>query len=232
MWRQARVDILLNHLRTCSLQPDHIKNRAETEHEQRKNQDKTPRANRVAAPSGHGRMQPSMLFVPDPNAPMAPGQPGLHHFPAGVSQQQPTYDQQMFWFDQGSAAGRGEHYSPPGSVGPSDSIGGPTLSRQPSLYSTESDISASSTGTKRRRLASQASHSPTFVPVWSDGQQLAFERGIARITASAGLSLSWVENPEVVAFFQMFLPQGNMPSRGVLTRRIIPQTLEVMQKEV
>ncbi|KAJ7938633.1 hypothetical protein B0H13DRAFT_1460255, partial [Mycena leptocephala] len=67
---------------------------------------------------------------------------------------------------------------------------------------------------------------------WSDAQQTAFDQGIARVTAAAGFSLSWVENPEVVSFFQTFLPQANLPSRGVLTRRLVPQTLSVLQKDL
>ncbi|KAK6978267.1 hypothetical protein R3P38DRAFT_2393789, partial [Favolaschia claudopus] len=67
---------------------------------------------------------------------------------------------------------------------------------------------------------------------WSEGKQASFERGIARITASANFSLNWVENPEVLSFFQEHLPQANLPSRNVLTRRLIPQTLKAMQIEV
>jgi hypothetical protein len=60
----------------------------------------------------------------------------------------------------------------------------------------------------------------------------AFDQGIARVTAAAGFSLSWIENPEVVSFFQMFLPQANLPSRGVLTLRLLSQTLSIMQTDL
>lgn len=180
-------------------------------------------------------MEPGILFPSDSNVPpmpnfpqlptggFYPGQVGSHHF------SQPRNDDQFFYQEPSM----GQSYSPTGSaVGPSDSIsqvGEPSLSRQPSFHSSASDTSASSA---KRRRAHQTSSSQSYIPVWTEGQQAAFERGLARITASAGFALNWVENPEVVAFFQMFMPQATLPSRGVLTRRIIPQTLNVLRKDV
>ncbi|KAK7059585.1 hypothetical protein R3P38DRAFT_2448634, partial [Favolaschia claudopus] len=115
-------------------------------------------------------------------------------------------------------------------VAPSDSISQvgessrhPSLSRQPSFPSSGSEASSASTASKRRRINSNTYYEGPFAP-WSEGKQASFERGIARITASANFSLNWVENPEVLSFFQEHLPQANLPSRNVLTRRLIPQT--------
>ena len=66
---------------------------------------------------------------------------------------------------------------------------------------------------------------------WSVGDQARFENRLARLTASAGFALSWVENPEWELFCQEFIPMANNPSRASLTRRLIPQTLHAMQKE-
>lgn len=57
---------------------------------------------------------------------------------------------------------------------------------------------------------------------WSQTQQKEFEIQIARLTASAGLPLSWVDNPEWIDFVHQFLPAAKSPSRRVLTTRLIP----------
>lgn len=61
---------------------------------------------------------------------------------------------------------------------------------------------------------------------WSLELQEQFEVAIARLTAAAGLPLSWVDNPEWVDFVRQFLPQAKSPSRKVLTTRLIPRAIE------
>jgi hypothetical protein len=58
---------------------------------------------------------------------------------------------------------------------------------------------------------------------WSPELQGVFEVHIARLTASAGLPLSWVDNPEWIDFIHQFLPWAASPSRKVLTTRLIPR---------
>jgi hypothetical protein len=58
--------------------------------------------------------------------------------------------------------------------------------------------------------------------VWPPGFQVLFEQRIARLTVSAGLPLSWVDNPEWIDFVHDFLPAARSPSRKVLTNRLIP----------
>ncbi|KAI0719371.1 ribonuclease H-like domain-containing protein [Cerioporus squamosus] len=59
-------------------------------------------------------------------------------------------------------------------------------------------------------------------PAWDGGRQELFEAFLGRLTASQGWSLSWVENPIWLEFCDTFLPDANIPSRKVLTQRIIP----------
>jgi hypothetical protein len=66
---------------------------------------------------------------------------------------------------------------------------------------------------------------------WSDARQMRFEERMIRLTASAGLLLSWVENPEWLNFCTEFIPQAKSPSRKVLTRRLLPQTLAELQSQ-
>jgi len=52
-----------------------------------------------------------------------------------------------------------------------------------------------------------------------------------RLTASAGLPLSWVENPEWLSFCTEFIPSAKSPSWKVLTRRLLPRTLTEFQSQ-
>jgi hypothetical protein len=65
----------LSHLKSCDLQPANVKAAASEEHDKHKQRDKTPKANRVAPPSGLGPL-PLLSFAPDP---FAPGPSGLLH---------------------------------------------------------------------------------------------------------------------------------------------------------
>lgn len=81
--------------------------------------------------------------------------------------------------------------------------------------------------------ASGKSRANTIIPVpldtWSDARQLCFEEKLVRLTALAGLPLSWVENPEWLSFCTEFIPSAKSPSRKVLTQRLLPRTLREFQ---
>jgi len=51
-------------------------------------------------------------------------------------------------------------------------------------------------------------HTPflAYEPQWLAGEQVMFETAIACLTASAGLLLQWVENPEWLALCEHFIP--------------------------
>ena len=63
-----------------------------------------------------------------------------------------------------------------------------------------------------------------------DNLQRAFEIRITRLTAAAGLPLSWVDNPEWIDFVGQFLPAAKSPSRKVLTNRLIPLVVDEYRK--
>jgi hypothetical protein len=67
---------------------------------------------------------------------------------------------------------------------------------------------------------------PSIGEAWSSDLQEIFEISIARLTAAAGLPLSWVDNPEWIDFIYKFLPWATSPSRKVLTTRLIPRVVE------
>jgi len=65
--------------------------------------------------------------------------------------------------------------------------------------------------------------------LWPPEFQRKFEEKIARLTVSAGLPLSWVDNPEWIDFINDFLPSARSPSRKVLTNRLIPAATKSCQ---
>jgi hypothetical protein len=100
-----------------------------------------------------------------------------------------------------------------------------------------SDMSYSSQASRQSKRArrsdsslSQQAPFPGYEPGWSKGEQAMFETSIARLTASAGLPLRWVENPEWLALCERFMPNAKSPSRKVLTQRLIPATLKTFKQ--
>lgn len=61
---------------------------------------------------------------------------------------------------------------------------------------------------------------------WSDARQRRFESLVARLTASANFSLSWVENPVFHTICDEFIPGAKPPTRKVLTKRLLPSEVE------
>ena len=57
---------------------------------------------------------------------------------------------------------------------------------------------------------------------WNTGRQRLFEEKLSRVTAACGFLLSWVDNPEWIAFCDEFIPAARLPSHNTLSRRIIP----------
>lgn len=67
--------------------------------------------------------------------------------------------------------------------------------------------------------------------IWTTDRQAAFENQLARLTASAGLPLSWVDNPEWIGLCEDFLPAAKSPSWKVLTMRVIPKLVEQLRNQ-
>jgi hypothetical protein len=60
---------------------------------------------------------------------------------------------------------------------------------------------------------------------FTEERQKQFEDMLMRLTASAGLSLNWVTNPEFISFCREFIPEAKVPSWKSLTNRILPHLL-------
>jgi hypothetical protein len=103
------------------------------------------------------------------------------------------------------------------------------VSRAPSP--TASDVTGFSYPSKRIRLSRSGTyhsrHSSNIDTTsnpsagWSKGEQALFETSLARLTASAGFPLQWVDNPEWHTFCERWIPNAKCPSRKVLTQRLL-----------
>lgn len=68
-------------------------------------------------------------------------------------------------------------------------------------------------------------------PAWLPEQQKSFENHIARLTASAGLPLSWVDNVEWIDLCAELAPGAKSPSRKTLTRRLLPVAVNELRRD-
>ncbi|KAG2365588.1 hypothetical protein BDR07DRAFT_1374249 [Suillus spraguei] len=64
---------------------------------------------------------------------------------------------------------------------------------------------------------------------WTASGQANWEIGLARLTASAGLPLRWVENHEWKVLCDRFLLRAIIPSAKVLTQRVLPHALSILK---
>ncbi|KAG1730367.1 uncharacterized protein EDB91DRAFT_1004304, partial [Suillus paluster] len=64
---------------------------------------------------------------------------------------------------------------------------------------------------------------------WATSDQADWEIRLARLTASAGLPLRWVENHKWKVLCDCFLPRAKIPSAKVLTQRVLPHALNILK---
>ncbi|KAF9439424.1 hypothetical protein P691DRAFT_769825 [Macrolepiota fuliginosa MF-IS2] len=67
---------------------------------------------------------------------------------------------------------------------------------------------------------------------WNDERQGLFEEYIIFITAACDFPLSWIDNPRVILFFQIFIPQAKLPSQQTLSNQILSCTLKDVDLEI
>jgi hypothetical protein len=256
LWLSARSEILINHLISCSLQPPDIRQRAQADKHSRNDTGSTAPPSLQKFPL-HQSVIPGAFPYPSPaispteppasistSFPSMPGlqniQPPIDHrmeqtgaWAAGVAQSYPYFSLN----DSPIASVAGSPALTHRSLTPSESgvsqFAAPSIYHHPALSRQPSENFDQLPGAKRRRRNSQQPPTPPMASqaLWSDAHQARFEARLARLTAFAGFSLSWIENPEWELFCQEFIPMARIPSRGVLTRRIIPNTLSAMQQE-
>ncbi|SJL01174.1 uncharacterized protein ARMOST_04492 [Armillaria ostoyae] len=230
-WLGAHADTLLKHLRDCPRQPPAVCDRARNELESRS---PVKHMRRPPMPVNMIPTHPFQLSHPTPSHPTSSFiSPGLYpestgllsHPDIGPLISRPSSSSSSFLAPHSSL-------SRAPSVAPSDSVS--AVGSRRSLYSLD-DESLEHFPSKRARhsISRQASFMYQPPPIsWSSSDQARFEERIIRLTASAGFSLSWVENPEWIAFCEDFIPAAKVPSRKVVTNRLLPTTLDAMRASV
>lgn len=185
---------LLNHVKTCSRQT--AENRALAKHN-------SPRKSSTSG-SVHQNIQPPAW--PPPNA-----QPG-------TSQYSPQYYQML-----PPSMPPSQSHSPALSTSSLSALPSPYIGLMVPMDQSPPLTPGYLTGNATPRSRSQSiSINDPVASMWPVGFQRKFEERIARLTVSAGLPLSWVDNPEWIDFVHDFLPSARSPSRKVLTNRLIP----------
>jgi hypothetical protein len=215
-WLRAAPLTLLCHLRNCARQPDSVRASAKDDHVSRGG----------ASPTRRGRhrshLQNMIDIEPHPLLSLSI-QPADVHSPLLFSG---TFSEPA---ESSTAAWARAHQ--PGllySRDTSPALSSPSL---PNSYRETPPSSEHSSVPPSRRLSRSQTHtripsqtiaswaSPTS---WNATRQHRFENHITRLTVSGGLPLSWVDNANWIGFCQEFLPFASLPSRKVLTQRLIP----------
>lgn len=206
-WQASATQMLINHLKGCSLQPDEIKQAAEAYSAQ-----KTCSPYRRSSASstfpqhqmGHRSVPGTSTFVSDQMAPLSLQTGTLFAPPASYS---PAMSPMFL--------------NTPSELPSPSSVPSPALSELalPTLTSWRRISRTSS-----RVMSRQSSVAPETL--WSPSHQQRFKTRVARLTASANFSISWVENPEWLALLDEFIPSAISPTRKVLTNRIIPAEVQ------
>ena len=195
--------MLTNHLVSCDHQPQEVRARAQDQKVHR-----SPRRHRHAPAEGAEASSSRHQITPPPYP------TPIFHVRSPSDSQQPAY---MLSVSRPALSSRSTYVS--------------TSSSNSSLAPSDSISERSSVPLSRPRRGHRRTSSPSQVLdlSWPDGRQAYFEDRITRLTASAGLPLSWIENPEWLNFCTEFIPQAKSPSRKVLTRRLLPRTLAGFQ---
>ena len=116
--------------------------------------------------------------------------------------------------------------SPAPSLTPSDSIS--TRGSRPSSFHVQSPYHDSHT-LHCSTLLSHLNVHPALI--WGPERQKIFEEKLAQVTAACGFPLSWVDNPEWIAFCDEFIPAAHVPSCNTLTHQIIPDVTNCFQAQ-
>ena len=224
VWLVSRPLTLLCHLCDCMLRPEPVQSQAEQERKSYSPKKGMCHSNMLVPPAV--MTQTSTLLAPLPY--QGPHNPSLHQ-PLPMWPSLPTFSIPVTTTSTSSNLTNVSPYGSP-SLPPS-----PVLSDISSHHSkwrriTQSGRYSTASGSfGPPTLSVSPSPSPTHWAVevvWTSADQADWEIGFARLTASAGLPLQWVENLEWKKLCDRFLPKAKIPSSKVLTHTIIPGVLE------
>jgi hypothetical protein len=250
---QAHVRTLANHIINCTLQPSQIKRQA-LEYKQALGSLKSPARVQQTAPPGHyGAPIAGPSFQ---NYPSQPLESILLNSPRNLHTNLPNdsdenIDPQLRFHPYrcpDSAMGFAsstDNPSPPvsaflqressaESLSPYDSISASGIYSRVNSQPPSRPASRVGSQVCRRSFYAPGTIPPDALapPHWSVTRKKALKKRIVRLTASAGFSLSWTENPEWRLFCDEFVAGAPTISRKVLTKRILAEVVEEFRAEV
>ena len=205
-WIASATSTALNHLRVCALINENVRSTAE-EMRASKYASDSPTSRRRRRADAADMLQPSMPSISF----NAPGPSPM----AGPSMI-PNRPQDYEWGGSSARRSPSLQYSSRNSPAPSESG---------SSYSNSRALSRSNSFSAQYHVPIRQSSTMDPGLHWSREKQKSFDTHIARMTASAGFPLSWVDNAEWIDFCTEFLPAAKLPSRKTLTRRLLPATI-------
>lgn len=230
IWLVARPKTLMTHIRDCDLHTESIRSRARGE------------LMTHSSPSRSARFNQPMQLAPVLSAPQLYDSSQITG-PSLAAHSTPSHSP-----SSASASPALGLFIP----GPSASASGPSSllplpsplafdSRAPSPAMSDISLLQLQIPAKRQRMSRADAYRSVSQPgisssphigahwstsqIWTDADQADWEAGLARVTASAGLPLRWVENPEWLKLCDRFIPRAKVPSAKVLTKRVMPQVL-------
>lgn len=257
-WRRSASSTLLNHLADCPYQTEEVKSAALNDpacsKSLRSGSTGTGRTTRLGGQPGSSPPQFTgpVPHITLPHIPQAGSSTGPATQPT-----QPTLDwhQTATGFYGQSLPFQGHInpgpsplpspliFSPGLTLAPSDSIS--QANSQPGSASADSQGSATGGGLNHDRILHPLSSRNSLrslsrrgtlninnqYTTWSTEKQQSFENRLGRLTASAGLPFSWVDNPEWLAFVDEFIPAAQSPGRRKLTRTIVPKLVKEIRNQ-
>lgn len=206
-WISSAASTALNHLRTCRLVSEDVRSTADESraHKYPPNSPTSHRRRRQHEPVMNVPLPSINFHSPDPASIAGPSTLELPsvglHYESGQSSEPPSP-----WISSHHSSDRSES--------------------EFSAFSHSRPLSRSQSFSVLRRSPLNSADSGFQ---WSKEKQKSFENRIARLTASAGFPLSWVDNAEWIDFCTEFLPAAKLPSRKTLTRRLLPAAVEALR---
>jgi hypothetical protein len=209
-WLRGATTTLVNHLRNCDEQLQATRSLAESQHDG------------ISSRQGHRTSLGLGLQFKSHSEPNT----SANH--SSMSQNSPL----------GFSTSR-SYDSYDGSVPPSPALsfnsnfhsGSPALGYSPAVSDSYLPLTNAPSRSQSQLGLRRVQSRQSFSTPWTPQQQKSFETRIARLTASAGLPLSWVDNVEWIDFCQEFVPAAKSPSRKTLTRRLLPTAVAELRRD-
>lgn len=231
-WRKSAPATLINHLAQCPFAPPEMKSRAAS--------DRRCTLASSRPRSSHGRDESRSQSRTDLHIVSPPSSPPLY------PQQAPNpYFDPNALTNPSTLFSQSEAVPPPLQLNVAAAMGyapspSPGISATPSPLSSSFPSPVAFPTRPISRSASQPAFPSPLNPTtgqrkrrpFDDATQERFETRVMRLTASANLPLSWVDNLEWIRLCEEFIPKARPISRKHLTRVVLPRVVRQIREQV